>query len=91
MVKETKPCYAFYEVVDDFTARRGVYCDEHLRLARDDLVLAEVLADPLHTMPRAIDIGHLCTTHLIELTGSPPGGGRRGPETLTLSSAAFPD
>jgi hypothetical protein len=60
MVKETKPCYAFYEVVDDFTARRGVYCDEHLRLARDDLVLAEVLADPLHTSRQELQTSGTC-------------------------------
>jgi hypothetical protein len=30
------PYYAlFYEVVDDFTARRGAYRDEHLHLARE--------------------------------------------------------
>jgi uncharacterized protein YciI len=46
------PYYAlFYEVVDDFTARRGAYRDEHLRLAREahargELVLAGALADP---------------------------------------------
>ena len=46
------PYYAlFYEVVDDFIARRGAYRDEHLRLAhearaRGELVLAGALADP---------------------------------------------
>jgi uncharacterized protein YciI len=46
------PYYAlFYEVVDDFIARRGAFRDEHLRLAReararDELVLAGALADP---------------------------------------------
>ena len=46
------PYYAlFYEVVDDFIARRGAYRDEHLRLAREarergELVLAGALADP---------------------------------------------
>ena len=46
------PYYAlFYEVVDDFMARRAAYRDEHLRLAREarargDLVLAGALADP---------------------------------------------
>src|SRR5258708_4112584 len=41
----------FYEVVDDFIARRGAYRDEHLRLAREahargELMLAGALADP---------------------------------------------
>jgi uncharacterized protein YciI len=41
----------FYEVVDDFIARRGAYRDEHLRLAREahargELLLAGALADP---------------------------------------------
>jgi uncharacterized protein YciI len=41
----------FYEVVDDFIARRGVYRDEHLGLAREaysrgEIVLAGALADP---------------------------------------------
>jgi uncharacterized protein YciI len=41
----------FYDAVDDFIARRGVYRDEHLRLAREahargELVLAGALADP---------------------------------------------
>ncbi|HXA05668.1 MAG TPA: YciI-like protein [Bryobacteraceae bacterium] len=46
------PYYAlFYDVVDDFIARRGAYRDEHLRLAREahargELVLAGALADP---------------------------------------------
>src|SRR5260370_17169847 len=46
------PYYAlFYEAVDDFMARRGMYRDEHLRkaresLARGELVLAGALADP---------------------------------------------
>jgi uncharacterized protein len=46
------PYYAlFYDVVDDFMARRGAYRDEHLRLAREahtrgELVLAGALADP---------------------------------------------
>lgn len=46
------PYYAlFYEVVDDFIARRGAYRDEHLRLAhesrrRGELLLAGALADP---------------------------------------------
>jgi uncharacterized protein len=46
------PYYAlFYEVVDDFIARRGAYRDEHLRLAhearaRRELLLAGALADP---------------------------------------------
>jgi uncharacterized protein YciI len=46
------PYYAlFYEAVDDFMARRGVYRDEHLRQAREahargELVLAGALADP---------------------------------------------
>jgi hypothetical protein len=46
------PYYAlFYEVVDDFIARRGAYRDEHLHLAREarargELVLAGALADP---------------------------------------------
>jgi len=41
----------FYEVVDDFSARRNAYRDEHLRLAhearaRGELLLAGALADP---------------------------------------------
>src|SRR6267154_4612636 len=41
----------FYEVVDDFMARRSTFRDEHLRLAREahargELVLAGALADP---------------------------------------------
>ncbi len=46
------PYYAvFYDVVDDFVARRGAYREEHLRLAREahargELVLAGALADP---------------------------------------------
>ncbi|MGH9676366.1 MAG: YciI-like protein, partial [Candidatus Acidiferrum sp.] len=41
----------FYEMVDDFLARRAAYRDEHLRLAREarargELVLAGALADP---------------------------------------------
>jgi uncharacterized protein len=46
------PYYAlFYDVVDDFIARRATYRDEHLRLAREalergELVLAGALADP---------------------------------------------
>ena len=46
------PYYAlFYDVVDDFVARRAAFRDEHLRLAREarargELVLAGALADP---------------------------------------------
>ena len=41
----------FYDVVDDFVARRAPYRDEHLRLAREahqrgELVLAGALSDP---------------------------------------------
>ena len=41
----------FYQVVDDFIARRAAFRDEHLRLAREaqargELVLAGALADP---------------------------------------------
>ena len=41
----------FYEVVDDFMARRSTFRDEHLRLAREahargELILAGALADP---------------------------------------------
>jgi uncharacterized protein YciI len=41
----------FYEVVDDFIARRGTYREEHLGLAREahargELVLAGALAEP---------------------------------------------
>lgn len=41
----------FYEMVDDFVARRAAYRDEHLRLAREarargELVLGGALADP---------------------------------------------
>jgi uncharacterized protein len=40
-----------YEVVDDFIARRGVYRDEHLRLAREaqargELLMAGAFGDP---------------------------------------------
>ena len=46
------PYYAlFYEMVDDFVARRGPFRHDHLRLAREsysrgELVLAGALADP---------------------------------------------
>jgi hypothetical protein len=46
------PYYAlFYDAVDDFIARRSLYRDEHLRMAREshargELVLAGALADP---------------------------------------------
>jgi uncharacterized protein len=41
----------FYDMVDDFIARRAAYRDAHLRLAREshergELVLAGALADP---------------------------------------------
>ncbi|MGA2483431.1 MAG: YciI-like protein [Candidatus Acidiferrales bacterium] len=41
----------FYDVVDDYVARRAAYREEHLRLvreahARGELVLAGALADP---------------------------------------------
>jgi len=41
----------FYDVVDDFIARRATHRDEHLRLAREsharsELVFAGALADP---------------------------------------------
>ncbi len=41
----------FYDVVDDFVARRAPYRDEHLRLAREahqrrELLLAGALSDP---------------------------------------------
>src|SRR5712691_8310112 len=41
----------FYQVVDDFIARRAAFRDEHLHLAREarargELVLAGALADP---------------------------------------------
>jgi uncharacterized protein len=41
----------FYEVIEDFVARRTLFRDEHLRLAREahargELVLAGALADP---------------------------------------------
>lgn len=45
------PYYAlFYEMIDDFVARRAPFRDEHLRLAREsysrgELVLAGALAD----------------------------------------------
>jgi uncharacterized protein len=40
-----------YETVDDFIARRGVYRDDHLRLAREaqargELLMAGAFADP---------------------------------------------
>lgn len=42
----------FYDVVDDYVARRGQYRDEHLGLAsaaleRGEIVLAGALADPV--------------------------------------------
>lgn len=46
------PYYAlFYDAIDDFIALRGLYRDEHLRLAREshargELLLAGALADP---------------------------------------------
>ena len=41
----------FYDVVDDYLARRGQYRDEHLKLAREahergELVLAGAMSDP---------------------------------------------
>jgi uncharacterized protein len=44
----------FYDVVDDFLARRACYREEHLRLAREahargELVLGGALADPADT------------------------------------------
>jgi uncharacterized protein YciI len=41
----------FYEVIDDFVARRAAFREEHLRLARQahargEVVLAGALADP---------------------------------------------
>ena len=44
----------FYDVVDDFVARRAPFRAEHLRLAREahnrgDIVLAGALADPADT------------------------------------------
>ncbi len=41
----------FYDVVDDFVARRAAYREEHLRLAREahrrgELLLAGAMADP---------------------------------------------
>jgi len=47
------PYYAlFYDVVDNYVARRGAYREEHLRLgraaqARGELVLGGALADPV--------------------------------------------
>ena len=42
----------FYDVVDDYVARRGQFRDAHLKLAREafqrgELVLAGALADPV--------------------------------------------
>jgi uncharacterized protein len=42
----------FYDVVDDFVARRSAYREEHLRLVREahrrgELVLAGALTDPV--------------------------------------------
>jgi len=44
----------FYDLCDDYLARRDAYRDEHLRLAwaardRNELVLAGALADPVDT------------------------------------------
>jgi uncharacterized protein YciI len=41
----------FYEVIDDYVARRGAFREEHLRLAREghargEVVFAGALADP---------------------------------------------
>jgi hypothetical protein len=41
----------FYEVIDDYVARRGAYREDHLRLAREahrrgELVLAGALSEP---------------------------------------------
>jgi len=50
---DTMPYYAlFYDVVNDFVARRGAYREEHLRLARaaharGELVLGGALGDPV--------------------------------------------
>jgi uncharacterized protein YciI len=47
------PYYAlFYDVVDDYVARRALYREEHLQLARaaherGELVLAGALAEPI--------------------------------------------
>lgn len=48
---EMKYYALFYEVVDDFVARRAPHREEHLRLAREahgrgELVLAGALGDP---------------------------------------------
>jgi uncharacterized protein len=44
----------FYDLCDDYVARRSAYRDEHLKLAwaardRDELVLGGALADPVDT------------------------------------------
>jgi uncharacterized protein YciI len=50
---EEMPYYVlFYEVVDDYVARRAPYRDEHLRLAREahrrgELLLGGALGDPV--------------------------------------------
>ena len=52
MVQEASNYFAlFYDVVDDFVARRAPYREDHLRLAREahhrgELVLAGALTDP---------------------------------------------
>jgi uncharacterized protein YciI len=58
----------FYNVVDDFVARRAPYREEHLRLAREahrrgDLLLAGALSDPAD---RALLIFHAADRAVVE-------------------------
>src|SRR6516165_1455171 len=59
----------FYEVVDDFVARRAAYREEHLRLAREahrrgELLLAGALTDPAD---RALLIFHAADRSVAEV------------------------
>jgi uncharacterized protein YciI len=58
----------FYNVVDDFVARRAPYREEHLRLAREahrrgDLLLAGALSDPAD---RALLVFHAADRTVVE-------------------------
>jgi uncharacterized protein YciI len=58
----------FYDVVDDFLARRTAYREEHLRIAREahrrgELVLAGALTDPAD---RALLVFHVADRSVVE-------------------------
>jgi uncharacterized protein len=65
-----RPYYAaFYDVVDDFVARRGAFREEHLRrvsesYARGELILGGVLAEPPN---RALLVFHVSDKRIAEL------------------------